>query len=252
MATQVDTEQCDELLIEACARNLPIELHRRTSSDELVVARSRILGLTDQNILIDTPQSGGRPLPIGKGRRLNVYFQTNNGQYEFQTQVTETRLRFDLNDEVKVLGCALRRPTSIQRGQRREDYRISLASLDEIAAELHEVADNKPDVCPLPSKRFRGRLVDISRGGVAVKVDASERRYFDQGQRFFLTATLPLGFRQVTLLVQLRHQRPILRGDATRLGMKFLFWNPEFTLPQIQTVGRFCPAVERRSIRKKR
>lgn len=248
----VSTDTCSDILEGACARNAAMELHSRTASDELIVAKTRLLDLDRRHLYIDRPQINGKPTSPKRGHEYAAYLQLSGKWYAFRTRVANAGCSVKLNANTQVRGCAVSRPAKIEEGQRREDFRLSVASLDPVDVHFHEVHRKNPDVCPLDTKRFRGRLVDISRGGWAVRIDAQERRSFAIDELFFVSAMLPLNIGEITLLVQSRHCRSILRGEAFRIGFKFVNWNPGFTLQHLRAVGKFCRDLERHMIRRRK
>jgi c-di-GMP-binding flagellar brake protein YcgR len=252
MGSPSDTQQQLDILEEACARNLAVELHHTTLNDELFVARTRFLGMSGNTLFIDTPRSVGKPFTCARGKSISIYFQLNGLQFAFRSQVTQPECVVNLNQKKRVHGVGIARPERVEEGQRREDFRISLACIDPIVVWLHTVNDVEAGYSALDAPRFTGRLVDASRGGMCVLVDVEQQRNFREGDHFCATCVLPEKLLEITLLVQLRHTRRIRDGQAARLGLKFVHWAPEFTRPFLQDFARFCAHLERQSVRRKR
>ncbi len=246
MRSATDINEGIALLQEACARNTPVELHHYSTTDELIVLRSRVLGMDAEHLYLDRAQRIGGTLTLRAGKTVTAYLLLHGKRYSFGTKVVHADCPVALNAQTQVRGMAVRKPRRVEEGQRREDFRISLACIDPIEAALHEVTSEDMNSCSLDAGRFVGRLVDISRGGCSVRVEAEERRSFMPGERFFIMfeASTHGG---LVLPVEMCHAREILEGEANRIGLKVLAWNRVITKPHIQRLARFCADVERRA-----
>ncbi|MEE9294631.1 MAG: PilZ domain-containing protein [Phycisphaerae bacterium] len=252
MGSPARLEQSAEILDAACARNLPLELHYRAAGDQIMVARTRILDMDDENIFLDRPQSSGGPFSPVRGQAVTADMRLNGRRLGFHAHVTRARCYVRLNDQTRVTGFSISRPTKVEEVQRREDFRLTVASINPIEVRLHEVTDADTTKCLLDAKRAEGSLVDISRGGVCVRVDARQRREFHTQERYFIDFVLPENAGEIVMLTELRHMQQILNGDATRIGLHFLPWAPQFTKPQVQRIARFCADLQRRIARRAR
>ena len=246
MGSPARLDQSAEILDAACARNLPLELHHRAADDQIMVARTRVLDVDDESIYLDLPQrSGGTFSPV-RGQAVTAYMRVNGRRLVFHAHVTRARCHVRLNDQTRVAGFSISRPTKVEEAQRREDFRITVASIDPIEVRLHEVTDADTTKCLLDAKRFEGSLVDISGGGVCVRVDAGQRREFHTQERHFIDFVLPENAGEIVMLTELCHAQQILNAEATRIGLQFLPWTPQFTKPQVQRIARFCAYLQRR------
>lgn len=236
------------ILEAACARNLSVEIHCQ-SSGSLQVARSRLLAVDEAGAYLDSPQNDGRGIRFMEGVEVHVYLTVDDGWRMFRSRVTRSSCKIKLNATKTVLGMAISLPAQMEQTQRREDFRVSVACGEAIAAQLHTASHDDPNCCPLDAKRFGGRLVDLSAGGLALRVDASEHGSFRPGDRYFVSYVLPDGQGEMTCLVEVRHAGPILDGDATRLGVKFLPWNEPETKFNIRRLTRYGTELQRKGVR---
>ncbi len=252
MGSTAKVGACAIVLHEACARNLPVELHQDTDDDGVLVARTRVLDLDDECLYVDSVQSVGSSVSFDRKAGIVAYLQLNGTRYSFQSRVVSTGCWVKLNDEKRVRGASLAKPARVEEGQRREDYRVSLATIDLPHISLHEAPDNDPGACPLDAARFQANVVDLSRGGMSILVRAADRRGFRRGALYFVNTEFPDGSGELTLLAEVRHVRRLLDGETTRLGLKFVRWNGRFTQPILQRVGQYCADVERQSLKRRR
>ncbi len=250
MDAATKTHNSGEILEAACARNASVELHQFGIADGVLVARSRLLGLDDRCVYLDTPKSYGPPLSLDRGKIVSVFMLLSGKRHEFKSRVVQPRCTVNLNASTTVRGISLSRPKRIQEGQRREDYRILVAALDPIAVHFHEVPEGDVNQCPVDIVRFSGRLIDLSRGGFCARVDVTERAKFAPDEEFFIQCRFPEDLGEITRLACARHSCSIAHGEAHRVGFRFLPWCPKFTKPQEHIVVRFCAEQERQSIRR--
>ena len=250
--TNTKKDKCAEILDSACARNLPVEIHYTNSEDELVIARSRILAVDEENVFLDSPSSDAGSYSPERGQEISAFLLLNKQRLCFDTHVTKSRCFVDLNEQTKVAGFAVSRPKKVGEAQRRQDFRMSVASISHIEVRMHGVLDSDTHKCPIDSVRFHGALVDISRGGICVTVDASQRQKFVTREQIFADFLLPQGHGEIVMLSELRHVKQILNGDANKIGLRFVPWNPQFTKPQIQTISRFCADLQRQMAKRSR
>jgi len=243
-----------EILRYACDRNVPIELHYVNASvsssrvePDMLYAQTRMLGLDEQAIYLDSPQSIGKDVRLRVGRDVEAYFVVQNRIYTFRSQVTRLRCTVELNSVMKVVGMCLAMPNLIRSGQRREDHRISLASLPgPLTVDLHETSAEDPNLCPVDVRRFVGQAADLSRGGMAVIIANEDRFLLRHGRKYFLSFALPEDGREMTFLAELRHMRDIHKDSAKRLGFQFLRWPDVVQMREKSSaLGKFLARMER-------
>lgn len=232
----------------ACARNQSVEIHCQMSGS-LQVARSRLLALDDAAVYLDSPQNDGKGIRFGQGAEVHIYLSVNDGWRMFRSRVTRSSCKIKLNSAKTVLGMAVSIPSRMEETQRRQEFRVSLACCESVTARLHMASRDDPNCCPLDVERFDGRLVDLSAGGLALRVDVSERRNFRVGEHCFVSYVLPDGQGEMTCLVEVRHTKSILDGEATRLGVKFISWNEPETKFNVRRMTRFGTELQRKGVR---
>lgn len=214
-------------LEEACARNVPLELHSISYDRAIPAARARMIELDDDYIYLEKPQIIGRNIRLHKSQLFEAFFNFNDVLFTFKTHVADAAAVVRLNRQKIVEGLVLERPPSIQPGQRRQFYRTSLASIPEpICAALQEACDFGEEE-PHPDDGnpwMPASIVDASAGGFGVRIDDSNYSRYKIYHNYFLRMTLPDGHTDITVLCELRQVRSLLNGEATKLGLLLLPW----------------------------
>lgn len=236
-----------KLLEQACARNQSAEIHYHEGA-ELRTARTRLLGTVGNELFIDRPQCIGQDVVLPENKLLTVYLVIESELYAFRARVVRSRVEVDLNRQRRVPGVALGMPSAVRKQQRREQFRLSLARTD-VPASLHGTSPDAVDVVPLDAPRFKGRIVNISLGGLGVLYDTSACPPLTSGMTLFVQFTLPeieLGF---VFPVEARHVRHV-RDEADRIvGLRFLDTTVPAIQVQIQQLNKFIVDEQRRQLR---
>jgi c-di-GMP-binding flagellar brake protein YcgR len=255
---KTDLEKNVRIIQEACDRNIPLELHyvntnmsaQRYESDVLY-AQTRLLGVDDQKIYLDSPQSIGKIVHLRLGWKVHAFFTIQKTLYSFDSTVTDLRCMVVLNREKTVVGMCMATPAKIRAGQRREDHRISLLGQMLVKVHIHETIKDNPNACPIGAKRFQAQGVNISRGGMSVRMEGEERFLLRFGQWYFLSFTFPTEPDPFLFLVELRCIRDVEKSESRRFGFQFLRWpDPIRTREKQARLGRILATLERTSLRK--
>lgn len=237
-----------DVLEQACARNVPVELHRRGSDGLHPVMRARLISLDATNLYLDSPQTIGLDQQLQNGEALIGYFDTADEMYTFDTAVVHAACRVRLNSEMTVPGLIVTRPARVTRGQRRSFFRRTVAGDGAIAVCAHVTDPARPDACPLDAHRLEGTLVDASEGGFGMNVVDDPARPVRLWDQLFVRFTLPGSNVETVLLCQVRQVRRLPRLGQVRLGMMALPW-PDHRYLNLTTrpLTKYLMDVERRS-----
>jgi c-di-GMP-binding flagellar brake protein YcgR len=243
------TPDTSAILREACARNVPLELHRVDTLVHHPVARGRLLEMGDDRLYIEDPQTIGRSVSISAGSPYAAYFQLSESIFSFRTTVLETGCTVRLNDRKLAVGLAIARPGEVTPGQRRQAFRTSLATQAPIGAWVHEAPVGMHQQAPINARWFRARVVDASAGGLCLLAEQFVARLalYDE---LFVSFTTPGDGRLFCFRAELRHARAAHEGEAQRLGLMFLPWpdQPGFNR-MIEPFARYLVGLERTSRR---
>lgn len=241
--------ESEKLLKEACARNVPLELHLQTVRGIQPVARGRMLKVDEEYVVLETPQVIGRRVAVFPGQEYEAFFTINETLFTFRTKVVETGCSTKLNQLKYTDGLKLLRPQVVRTGQRREAFRTSLALLEDIPVWVHEASAAEPGLVPVHARRFRGRLVDASAGGVGVLLENTVTR-FNIYDPLFIGFTLPGAPKPIAMLVEIRQSRFVLNDTAVRLGLMFLPWPDQVALTRLAAQLTLFLTEVQRSMRK--
>lgn len=244
-------QEQQETLAAACARNVPVELHTRNRMDELTVGKSRLLSLDGATLQIDRPTGVGGSVSYAASQPLEAYFSLDGVLHMFKTTVKEPEIPVALGGDKRVMGMALERPKKIEAGQRRLNYRVSLASAEEIPVDLHTASRADPNACPLDARRLSGKLADLSLGGAAIRMRGALQATFRPGDRYFMRFSLPGETMEMRLLAEVKQSRDIMEGAASRLGVRFVRWPDEPAMRQSgMALQRFIAKMQRAMLKR--
>ena len=133
--------------------------------------------------------------------------------------------------------------------QRRRHYRVSMLGETPIPVELRLLHPGDDGGAAIVSPLFEGTLVNLSVGGVAIRVEAGPGSDVQVGDRLPLRFALPDELEPFAFLGVVRQVRAV-DGRATRLGVTFEPWPSE----RHQALGqerlqRYIAAIQRRRLR---
>lgn len=241
-----------ELIGEACARNVPAELHFEDDIGELIIGRVRLLEMTDGQVLADRPMILDDDGAIPDGSTVTVHFTLNGSRYQFESLLEESGLTVLLNAHQRVSGISLRQPFVITDSQRRSNLRVSVLGYDPISIMLVDPHPSFPDACPIDARLIAGWIVDMSVGGASVLVHQDAFSRGSSGQRFYLNFMLPAVEHEFSMLGVVRYSRRVESSESVRLGIKFLPWRGRFFQRDQQRISRFVAAHERRLLKRRK
>jgi len=248
MATASNQEQLsqDDLLEAACARNLAVALHFRSFSGDVHIARSRVLGSSDELVYLDRPQCIGGDVRLNVGMNAEVYVNLFGTLMTFQSEIVSLNESVWINENKQTVGMTMRRPTKIRPGQRRDDYRVLLSGDQELKAEIHPAGLECIDAVPIDGPVTPITITNASAGGAGLLIRQQVYSRYKVGRLYFLSTTLPDGDGPLSLLFEIRHSAPIHNGESTKIGAKFVEWpNRVVHRHASRRLSRFVTAIER-------
>jgi len=137
---KVSDEIQQQMLSDLCARNQPCELVFISSEGARIKAKVRFLHLSGRRILIDLPLVSGRAVMIRPGEIIQLYYLWK-GQRFLATSVIQARTQWQEGKSNTLEALAIAYPHEIERAQRRECYRLSLAHLPSATVTLRWADD---------------------------------------------------------------------------------------------------------------
>ncbi|MBI4574971.1 MAG: PilZ domain-containing protein [Planctomycetes bacterium] len=191
--------QRDRLLREACDRNVPARVRPPPAGGRPLVYKTRFLGQREEEapvrgvllgrgprgvrrwLVIDRPALGSDPHALGLGVSVVVTFSMGGQFLRFGSETT----RFvEVGGEVRAVlsGIEMAYPELVEHVQEREYFRVDPGLREQVTVMVRRVAFVRTSEGPaeaaaagLPEARpcelYCGLLVNISEGGMAVRVD---------------------------------------------------------------------------------
>ncbi|MBC8201993.1 MAG: flagellar brake protein [Planctomycetes bacterium] len=247
--------------------------HGPTGSD--FIWRAKLISLSDNEILVEMPTAAGEPLPLQEGVLLRGIIAIGQNRWMFRTKCLGSIGTTSNNRDG--VGLRLQMPTSVERCQRRRDYRISTDSLSlpelsvwpllnpksvvlpermcQLRIERHLECDSQSDkleqkqVMPDIGPAFHATLVNIGGGGVGLQVPTNEASGLGRHRLHWLRLPLP-GSDAPPLCVttKLMHWH-LEAGNTTYLGMMFDFsFNPSHKRFVTQQITRVVAIQQREQL----
>lgn len=243
------SEHAVALVHEACQRNVPMELHRRSLDGSVMTARGRMLRLQDGLVLIESPQTIGTSSKLKIDEQLDAFFNLHGDLYTMQVSVESLGVPANLNDAKRVTGAALRPTSNVREGQRRAEYRTSLISVGSIATELCQACIEVEGASPIGAHRTTGRLINASSGGLGIVLDGRQTGRFPERSRYFVRFCVGDDEMEFPFLSEVRYVRLVNEETMTRLGVRLVQWPDRFTFNRrTQSLTRYLKEVERATI----
>lgn len=250
--TDTSTEAADRLVRAGCARNVPAEIHYECRDGSVITGRVRLFELTERHILADRPTYVKNDGSIPPGASVTVHFSIGGARYQFDSVIEETDRSVSLGGRTKMRGIALSKPSGLADSQRRACLRISMVGYDPVTVRLARPHPDLPNACRVDTEVLKGRIHDLSIGGLAVLVDHRVSDAVRQGDHFFLTFALPSIPEEFYLLGSVRHSHVVKASGSLRMGLCFHPWcGTRFTHDQ-RRISRFVVEHERRLLRRRK
>lgn len=283
MSVNVSGDSKQMILLEACARNQPIEVHYTDKRNRQSVAKSRLLRLEGDHVLIDRPTAGRHLADVGFDTVVFICYFVQGQRFGFQTRARRVR-SFQLNRQTRLIALEIVKPETIVKHQRRADFRVSLVSYPDLYAWFEPVnADTDPDTDtddrdfggerpePAPEEQddaetnlqaaaaqpgvFKARVANLSAGGIAGIIgitDRSERR-INVGDLFWVSFELPGEQRLFRFAAEVRHTIRHRRPAPFFIGCKFLLSDSPFGQSgSLEPLTRFIAREQRRQLRRRK
>ncbi len=250
--TDTTSETVDRLIRAGCARNVPAEIHYEHRNGSIITGRARLLELTECQILADRPKYLDRGGSIPAGASVTVHVSLGGSRYQFDSVIEETDRSISLGGRKKVRGIALGRPSELSDSQRRTCLRISVVGYDPITVALVRPHPRLPNACPVDAEIMKGRMHDLSVGGLAVLVDHRLPDTIRRGDHFFLTFALPFVEEEFYMLGSMRHSRVVAGSGSSCMGLSFRPWCGRRFAHDQRRMSQFVVEHERRLLRRRK
>ena len=173
-----------EIVMEACKRCFPVEIWIQHSLGTAKYAGSLLPsedngGASMIKASVTVPEDEGPDLSKGTGVR--VFFLNAGGIYSFQCQVQDWMAYKDAKEKGVV---TLSFPEEIKLAQRRNFFRVPLPSNNRASIDVKVKFREETHI-------VKGKIKDLSGGGIAVRTVKSPMNFFELGTRVELDFCLP-------------------------------------------------------------
>ena len=217
------------------------------------VWRAKLISLRKDEILVAMPTAAGEPLPLEEGVKLLGIMAIGQNRWMFRTCCLGSEpARLNGRDTI---GLRLKMPESVERCQRRRDYRIGTDKLElpevkawplldprsvalperlcqlrmerYIAGETNPEAIQESDVMPDVGPSFDATIVNIGGGGIGLQVVSGDASGISRHRLHWLKFQLPnTDGPELCVTAKLMHWH-LEAGNSMYLGMMFDFsFNP--------------------------
>jgi len=246
-----------------------------------LVWRVRVVGLSENEILIEEPMAMGQTIPINDDINLIAVLTMGQNRWMFKTR-TLGRATVALNRQREITALRLQMPEGVERCQRRSFYRVSTTGLilpevecrpllDVTTAKPAEAAVSariettrtgevigfvgdagKPTIQPEVGPPFPATLVNIGGGGAGLLI---ERRYaagVEHHRLFWLTLSLAPDIpTPISVVARLAHTH-IDSEQRVYTGMAFEFdHNPSYRKFFVDLLCRYVTHVQREQLKRR-
>jgi hypothetical protein len=241
----------------------PQEANEESRAPDLVW-RVRLLGVRDEEMLIESPATGGKSHALGEGVPLIGVMVIGQNRWMFRT-VTISAKDAPSPWPRSIPGVRVRMPESVERCVRREFARVSTAQLklprvecwpllepsSVVAAEAAnraaivlskpgEVHSGEQAILPEVGPKFMASMLNIGGGGLGLLLDPNDRNALDRTRLLWLRVDLrPTIAAPIGMTAKVAHTH-FDSGQNVYAGLAFEFaFNPAhraFVVEQIEKV----------------
>lgn len=229
-----------------------------------LVWRVGLLGLRDDELVVEQPTTLGTALPVGEGVELIAVMTIGQNRWTFPTRCLGNEV-MQLSPRRVVRGLRLAMPEGVERCSRRTFDRFGTAQLHLPTLEVWPLLDPASAVlaeraCAMPAKdratvgtiarpevgpSFPATMLNIGGGGIGVRVDAEHAGPLGRHRLLFLRFALPPEQRDpicATAKIAHTHVQP---DQTIYAGLSFEFaWNPDHQGFLVDRIGRFVAAQQ--------
>jgi c-di-GMP-binding flagellar brake protein YcgR len=203
-------------------------------------------------IIIEAPTLAGSPVAVRARELVDVVVVAEGERYGFRVPVLK-RTRARLGGNVEVFALAIAAPAAITQLQRRRYFRVRIPALEPI---MVGCVTKAPGSAKKPGGqeeyiRFETRALDISAGGMCLKVPKKHPHCAKPGVRLVLEFRLP-ATRKIKLLCETRYSREMPGSPDWATGVEFL--GAEKTLGgrrAVANIARYVTRRQREELKKK-
>jgi c-di-GMP-binding flagellar brake protein YcgR len=243
-----------ERLNTACSQNAPADV-RVFKGRIASTYKSRLYEIRGderkRTVAIDIPTRDGHFVTLPRGCQMEVHFAWKSERFLFEAKLLgKSTVKLDEGSKVKVLLISY--PRALESGQRRAYFRVSPPSAQRLPVRIVPVREGDDDKWTYADRReaLRTQVLDISAGGIAVRVAKSVSQGIDIGTRLKLAFKLVPDEDEIKLTGMVRNRRDELVEKSMRtLGIQFVNVeeSPEATR-HVDRIWRYVAEIQRKEL----
>ena len=214
-ANAVDAKVCENLLAEAARVHQSADLIVVRGENLQANLHSRFLQVSPECLLLEVPTHNSNPMLLQPGQFVEVYFRRDHERFGFDSRVVGYS-QVELASDCIVQAVSIAPPHFLEYRQRRKCYRVSVATLPVVEAQLWPAEAVVEQTEPIEA-----RLCNLSAGGVAVVVDR-QRWQFTCDHRYRVQFTLPGGEGPFEFEAAVCHVRHVFQSRRQIIGLAFI------------------------------
>jgi len=236
-------------------------------ADELApVYRCRLLAFDDDGLVIERPTAPLAGRYFRRDGHLTILAANTAQRWQCLASVIR-RVKFPLNDRVRVDALELTAPKDVQSAQRRAYFRVSvterdlqpalLMPIDEdgaggqgAAADDDRADPREPAANPRRSRAFKAELRSLGGGGLGVTASRDVLADVEYMNRYRCRFSLPTDEAPVEIGVQLVHIQPHSE-DLVYLALRFEAEDAQRQQQFANKICRFTAWQQRRQLRRR-
>lgn len=259
-------------LARAVERNAPLSVVRCEHAGRAPFANGRLISMSDEHLEIEDLRIIGRDAHFARGNDLDAYFTVEGATYAFRTRVVDARVPVRLNQMMVVKGMTLARPRTVELGQRRNAFRVSLAAADtRVNAELWRLRDTAeeddmagaPKAQPSPTAQelneamsarqpnLTGWVADASDRGLGVLISGHGAAKLSVFEVIALRLMVPGAPEPVVFPAEVRQVREV-RPKTYKVGFTIAVWEmPREMQTSLRRLSDYLARVQREELKRR-
>jgi len=216
----VDPQEKDSLLLEAVSSRLPLQLSCLLPNGwEIMKSRFLATESESEHILLDYPTPADYPCPgLEPEQNIGVSFRLGHRKYVFTTSVTGALEQRKSRGKTR-WALRIRWPETMQELQRRLYYRAPVPDRIHIPVDIWDQPAMTDQA--LPSGMTRGRMLDLSAGGVGLSLADEAAQNWRENEHLVCRFSPQPGGVPLEIKARFRHRESLGPGRS-RVGLQFV------------------------------
>jgi c-di-GMP-binding flagellar brake protein YcgR len=232
--------QCEQALQLAQEKQFLMTVTNKNENDNWQVFKSKILAMQSNRMTISLSPPGAENSPTepSPGQEIALTFKKGYNKCLFTTRVISCG-QFELEPAVTIPSITIYKPEQIEKIQRRTFERIGVPAGDKVTVSFYP--------CDDPDEKYHGQLLNLSAGGLGIKVLASEAPSWNNDRQCQVSFVPLPGQEPIVLQSRFRHTTDAFHDGYALLGFQFVGLElTEQGRAILHRIGRVTTVYERR------